>query len=375
MDRRRSIFLNHNYQADPSTPVFDTSRVQQFHQQLPGYAPTPLVSLDAIRDELGVKAVFVKNEASRLGLPSFKILGASWATHQAIISLLNLPSDSPLDTVARAAQRHELKLFAATDGNHGRAIAQMAKHLGIPAFIYIPRDVAMSVTHHITSEGAHVTKCKSHYDDAVRTAHAASEATSGGLFIQDGSFEGYEEIPKWVVEGYSTMMVEIKEQLSEQNLTADLIVSPVGVGSLAHAVVTDCHPRLCPVLVVEPDVAACVQASLRSGNLETVETSNTIMEGLNCGTPSLTAFADLKSKVSAAVTVSDLEAHEAVKRLASFGVYCGPCGGAALAGLARFASVEPRPAFLTEDSVVVLLSTEGPREYTVPVEDTQDGPH
>ncbi|KAK1492471.1 diaminopropionate ammonia-lyase [Colletotrichum tamarilloi] len=371
---RRNVYINDS--TGPIKPVSDASLAQAFHQQLPAFARTPLVSLEDIAQELGVKAVYIKDESNRLGLPSFKILGASWGTYRAITTHLQLSIDTPLADVAKAAQTNNLSLYAATEGNHGRAVAAMAKILGIPAHIYVPSSVAGEAVTNIASEGAKVIVSNSHYDDAVLEAWQASKSVKGGLLIQDNAFVGYEQIPAWIVEGYSTLVREAEQQVADHGLKPTLMVTPVGVGSLAHAVVSHCKSdgRDCAVLSVEPDTAPCLWTSLTAGKPVTVHTSRTIMEGLNCGTVSLTAFDDLRAGIDASATVSDFEAHEAVKYLQTKGVDSGPCGGATVAALRRLAGVSPRPTCLSKDAVVVLLNTEGPRNYKIPLDVSTDDP-
>ncbi|KAF6806792.1 diaminopropionate ammonia-lyase [Colletotrichum sojae] len=370
----RSVYLN------PRTgplPAADTSAVQAFHHQLPSFAPTPLVSLPDVTKELGVRAVFLKDESSRLGLPAFKILGASWGTFRAVAARLGLnPTDTPLADLADAAHRASIALYAATEGNHGRAVAAMARILGVPARIYVPRSVNGEAATLIASEGAHVIVSDLHYDDAVLEAWEAAKVAPNGLFVQDTSFEGYEEIPAWIVEGYSTLLVEAERQVAAQGLTPSLVVTPVGVGSLAHAVVSHCKSAASPraVLAVEPDTAPCLWKSLHAGGPVSVHTTRTIMDGLNCGTVSLTAWDDLKTGVDASATVSDFEAHQAVEYLATKGIRSGPCGGATLAAVRRLAQVTPRPEYLSEDAVVVLLNTEGLRKYDAPLDVSSDDP-
>ncbi|TIC90681.1 Diaminopropionate ammonia-lyase [Colletotrichum higginsianum] len=376
MAHARGVYLNHS--TGSVRPVDNASLAQAFHQQLPSFATTPLVSLDEVARELGVRAVFLKDESNRLGLPSFKILGASWGTYRAVTAHLGLPADTPLEQVAEAARNNSVSLYAATEGNHGRAVAAMARILGVPAHIHIPSTVSDDAVTRIASEGAHVVVVVSdaHYDEAVAEAARAAASVPGGLLIQDNAFEGYEQIPAWIVEGYSTLVLEAEQQVAERGLKPSLLVAPVGVGSLAHAVVSHCKSggRDCAVLAVEPDTAPCLWTSLTAGRPVSVHTSRTIMEGLNCGTVSLTAFDDLRAGVDASATVSDFEAHEAVQYLGTKGVDSGPCGGATVAALRRLAQVTPRPGFLSKDAVVVLLNTEGRRSYKTPLDVSVDDP-
>ncbi|KAH7079873.1 diaminopropionate ammonia-lyase [Paraphoma chrysanthemicola] len=371
---RRPIFFNNK--TGPIQVDTDLSIVRQFHEQLPNYAKTPLISLDEVAKKLKVKSVFVKDESRRLGLPAFKILGASWGSCRTIIARTGIPTDSPVDKIADAAQKEGIVLFTASAGNHGRALAAMARILGIQARIYVPRTVNDEAIRLISSEGATVTVSNTDYDGAMREAWDEASTTQGGLFVQDTAFEGYEDIPKWIVEGYSTLLSETEEQLSEQNLKADLVVTPVGVGSLAHAVVRHCksEDRNCAVMSVEPDTAACLYQSMVAGKETPVITTKTTMEGMNCGTLSSTVFKDLQQGVDASATISDFESHQAIQYLAEKSVNSGPCGGAALAALWRLADASSRPVWLAEDAVVVVLNTEGLRGYEHPRDVSSDDP-
>jgi diaminopropionate ammonia-lyase len=191
---RRTIYTNRFAQSWESTYQRDLSLVQKFHQSLPDFAPTPLVPLPDLAKELGVKEVFVKDETNRLNLPSFKILGASWATFLAIVQRAKLSPQTDLAELGAAAQRLGLKLYTATDGNHGRAIARMAKILGIRAEVFIPIDLDEVTEALIVGEGANAVRVEGDYDDAVRKADEEGRRV-GGVTVQDTAWEGYEEIP------------------------------------------------------------------------------------------------------------------------------------------------------------------------------------
>ncbi|SOE07230.1 diaminopropionate ammonia-lyase [Streptomyces sp. Ag109_G2-15] len=333
------------------------SGVRDFHASLPGYAPTPLTELPALAAQLGVGRVFVKDESSRLGLPAFKALGASWAVHRVLA-----------ERAAQAPGAGPVTLVSATDGNHGRAVARMARLLDQRAQIVVPRGVHPDAVAAIAAEGAEVTRVQGPYDEAVRRA-AEAAAAADAVLVQDTAWPGYERIPGWIVQGYSTLCREIDEQLAAAGAPSPgLVAVPVGVGSLAQAVVT--HYRSRPsgpgpaLLSVEPEAAACVLESLTRGAPVSVTTGETTMAGLNCGTPSSIAWPRLAAGLDAAVAVADAESARAAAELAALGVSSGPCGAAALAG-ARAAvtgegAEERRTALgLGPAAVVVLLSTEG----------------
>ncbi|KAI1982630.1 hypothetical protein LOZ53_006236 [Ophidiomyces ophidiicola] len=366
----RSPFKNpqaSTYQLPPSQ-VINSSNIRKFHQSLPSYSVSPLIPLPDIAKALGVKAVFIKNESSRFGLPSFKILGASWGTFCALTEHLKLsPENTSLAELAEAAKANSVKLFAATDGNHGRAVGRMAKLLGIAATIFVPGLLDSYTQNLIATEGCEVILINGDYDTTVRAASEQAMLLPNGILIQDTSFEGYEKIPAWIVEGYSTMLDEIDSQLHDMSLKPTLLVAPVGVGSLAQAVVAHCKSTKPPISVVtvEPDTAACLHTSLTAGKIIPLQTTGTIMSGLDCGTVSFTAWPMLQAGVDISTMVSDLEAHRAVKLLAAQGVNLGPCGAATLAAIESIST--SNPSILSLDSVVVLLGTEGTRPYIVPV--------
>jgi diaminopropionate ammonia-lyase len=239
----------------------------------------------------------------------------------------------------------------------------MAKLLGLPATVYVPGNVSPPAKDAIVAEGATLVELDMSYDDVVQ--HAAGASDDDLMLIQDTSWAGYEDVPQWIVEGYDTLLTELDEQLRHAGVTRlDLVVVPAGVGSLAQAVVA--HYRStehrATVLVVEPDTAASVTTSLRSGRMVSVPTADTVMTGLNCGTVSAIAWPILRAGLDASVTVTDRAALEAVEELMRLGIDSGPCGAATLAG-ARAVLTNPsrRSALgIRDDAVVALLSTEGP---------------
>ncbi|MGW9596779.1 diaminopropionate ammonia-lyase [Streptomyces chartreusis] len=329
-----------------------------FHAALPDYAPTPLLELPQLAAELGIGRVFVKDESCRLGLPAFKALGAFWAVHRTLVE--------------RAADNKELgsvTLVTATDGNHGRAVARMARLLGQHAHVFVSHSVHPQAVAAIAAEEAKVTQVSGPYDEAVRLA-AEAASSPDAVLVQDTAWAGYERVPGWIVEGYSTLCSEVDEQLAAEGVVEgpDLVAVPVGVGSLAQAVITHYRSRplrYAPALLsVEPEAAACVLESLTAGEIVSVTTGETSMAGLNCGTPSSLAWPYLRGGLDASVAVTDCDSARAAADLAAAGVSSGPCGAAALAGLrAALTGVgaeERRTALgLGPSSVVVLLSTEG----------------
>jgi diaminopropionate ammonia-lyase len=172
-------------------------QVEPFHRSLPDYAVTPLVPLPDLARQLGLAQVLLKDESNRLGLPAFKILGASWAVFKAVAAQCNLPLTSTLDEVGLAAKRSGIRLVTCTEGNWGRAVSRMAKYLHITAIIFVPNFMDQATQRKIESEGAEVVVVEGDYDFSIKAAR--EEADRDGLLVMDVSWEGYDEIPEVVV--------------------------------------------------------------------------------------------------------------------------------------------------------------------------------
>ncbi len=348
------------------------SSAAAFHRTLEGYAPTPLTSLPSLAAELGVGHVFIKNESNRLGLPAFKILGASWAVCRALCEKFGLEADTMTVPALRDFLHTEVPaqnlpvLVTATDGNHGRAVSRMGRLLGLKARVYVPAGLSSAALDGIHGEGADLVELDSIYDDVVAAAAKSTECNEADLLVQDTSWAGYTDIPQWIVDGYTTLFAEIDEVLASAGmLEPDLVACPVGVGSLAHAMVDHYRNPNSPapsLLSVEPETAACIAQSLLAGKPVTVDTSfPTIMSGLNCGTPSELGWPSLLGGFDAAVTVTEEECRDAVMDLSVLGQDAGPCGASTLAGVRNALADELRRNDLgiNEDSIIVLVSTEG----------------
>jgi diaminopropionate ammonia-lyase len=363
-----NIYINPNYKPlrnlSPPNP-----EIRAFHRSLPHYAATPLVSLPSLAKELEISHFLLKNESSRLGLPAFKILGASWATAKAVSKRLGIPISSQdsekgsIQQLAGTAKAADLTLYAATDGNHGRAVARMAVYLGIKARIYVPLMVDQEQIAKIESEGAVVEVWQGNYDETVLvTKDAAAKHPGGkGLLISDTGLDMEEETPRWIVDGYQTLFEEIDEQvgaLTGKRITH--VLTPLGVGSLCSATCThfgrDEEAGRAEIVTVENVAAPCFKKSLKAGKMVSTETGYTICTGLCCGTVSVTAWPIIKDGVSMALTVEDVEVEKAMLDLWDLGVSAGPCGAATTAGARLLRNLGP-------DSVVVVLCTEGKRSY------------
>ena len=299
---------NWNRFRAPMKPVAPDPAVRAFHRSLEGYRPTPLTSCPRAAAALGIGSLYVKDESARFGLNAFKALGASWAMSR---------------TAAPA-------FSTATDGNHGRAVAWMARRMGSAAHVFVPRNTPIPRRVLIEREGAYVHVIDGTYDDAVR-ACAAESAAQNWQVIADTGYPGYLEIPQLVVEGYSTLFAEYAEQECER---PDLVFIQGGVGGLLSAAVGHFGgppPRL---IAVEPLDADCLLESISSadGQPRTARgAQNSIMQGLNCGEVSLSAWPTVRHGVDLFVAIEDALAREAMELIAP--VDSGESGAAGVAGL------------------------------------------
>ncbi|MFL5844013.1 MAG: pyridoxal-phosphate dependent enzyme [Solirubrobacteraceae bacterium] len=311
-----SLLVNPAYAPD-TLERSDPSRAAEaraFHEALPGYAPTPVHEL--------APGVFLKDESDRLGLPAFKVLGASWAIESALRGRGDVHT-----------------LVAASAGNHGRAVAHVAGRRGLAAKVFLPERARPARRAAIEGEGAEVVVGGT-YEDAVALA-AAEGRRDGFLELADvGEGGGPAE---WVIEGYATLFAELAEQAS----FAALIV-PAGVGSLAAAAARFGAQAGVEVWVVEPETAACVTASLAAGAPTAIDNPGTAMAGLDCAEVSAAAWPSLRAGVRGTITVSDEQARAAMDELAARGLAIGDCGAAPLAALPL---LDVRP--------VALIATEG----------------
>ena len=321
----------------------------RFHRRLPGYEETPLVDAPGLADALGVGKVYVKDESSRLGLPAFKVLGASWAAYRALEERLGGEGfgdnwEEVGDLQERLEPLRPLSLVAATDGNHGRAVARVARLLGLGTKIFVPQDMAAARREAIAREGAEVVVVAGTYDEAVE--RSAEEEGEDALVISDMSWPGYERVPWWVIEGYGTMLWEVEDELGRRGeAEPDLIVVQVGVGAFAAAVAShirspaaSSHPKL---MSVEPASADCLLESVAAGRIVSVPgPHDSIMSGLNCGRPSLVAWPMVSRGIDLFVAVDDEPAREAMRLAAESGVVSGETGAAGLGGLLELLRAE-----------------------------------
>jgi diaminopropionate ammonia-lyase len=314
----------------------------EFHRGLSGYAPSKLRDAPELAAAMRVGRVLLKVETARFGLPAFKILGASWAAEQLL---------SERDAGG-------ITLVTATDGNHGRAVARVARMRGLAAHILVPAGTAQARIDGIAGEGAHVEVVDGSYDEAVERAAGMADDTH--VVLSDTSWPGYEDVPRWVVEGYETIFREADEQLD--GAVPDVALIPIGVGSLGVAAAAhwpDAPPRL---VGLEPETAACALESIRAGEPVTVPgPHDSIMAGLNAGTVSKLAWPVLRDRFDAFCAIDDSWAEDGMRKLAAIGVQAGEVsGGTVGAALAICGDDTARDELgIGEESSLFLLLTEG----------------
>lgn len=349
-------------------------RVRAFHRSLPGYAPTPLVRLDVLAQRLGLAGLWLKDESARLGLDAFKVLGAAYAVARALGERLQLAGGLDFERLRAAlGDVSVFTLVTATDGNHGRALAWVARALGQHAVVFLPSGAAAHRVQAISELGAQAEVHSGNYDDAVRHA-ARLAAERGWVLVQDTAWAGYEQVPRWIMQGYLTMFAEAFEQLGDRSPTHVFIQAGVGslAGSLQGYLRERCGANGPALYVVEPQAAACYYDSARSrdGRARTVAGAlETIMTGLAAGQPSTLGWAILRDYAAGFFACADAVAEQGARLLAQ------PLGadppvasgesGAVTAGLAAWLRErnEARPIAdaigLGPESRVLLFSTEG----------------
>lgn len=329
--------------------------VSHWFQHLDLYSPTPLRKLKRYAREIGVGELMIKDESCRLGLNAFKILGVSYAVQRLIDS-----GDIRAGSI----------LACATDGNHGCALAHVARHRQLSSRIFIHKGASASRVRAIEAEGAQVMIVDGNYDDSVKLAAREAER-HGWLLISDTAWPGYETVPHLIMAGYTMLMTEAALQWDKP---PDLILVQAGVGALAGAVVGWFREKFGAdrpqIVSCEPENAACLLASMRAGTPVVLGGSlETIMAGLSCGTVSAIAWPALIDGLDACVTVTDEECANAVRKLAHpklgdpmiISGESGACGVAALAAIMNRIDLRilRDSLHLNEESRVMVINTEG----------------
>ncbi|QXA74098.1 diaminopropionate ammonia-lyase [Klebsiella aerogenes] len=374
------ININQFY-TGKSSSLFTTEiaeEARRFHAQIPGYAETPLISLNALASRLGVKAIYVKDESKRFGLNAFKVLGGSYALGKFLADKLGVDiSAIDFRTVAHQLPS-PLTFTTATAGNHGTGVAWAAREMGQKAVVFMPEGSAQASVDRIKGLGAECIVTDCNYDDTVRLASATAD-DKGWTLVQDTAWEGYEEIPAWISQGYTTMAAEAATQLQSQGVEAPShIMLQAGVGAMAGGVLgyfADLYgaERFCSV-ISEPAAADCLYRSITSVQGERVAVGgvlNSIMAGLACGEVNPVTWNILRDCGAAFASVSDDVSATGMRLLGNplsgdRQIISGE-SGAINAGLLYLlatssgedARVMKEHLGINEDAVILIFSTEG----------------
>ena len=384
MDKIKWVLNEMPKSEDKYLPLMETEKIRQvkaFHESFPQYTVTPLARLDGMAGRLGLGGLFVKDESWRFGLNAFKVLGGSFAmaryiageTGKSIADMTYeyMTGEQLLKDFGQAT------FFTATDGNHGRGVAWAAKKLGQKAVVHMPKDTVQMRYDNVAREGATVTIDDLNYDDCVRVAAAEAAQTEHGIVLQDTAWEGYEEAPSWIMQGYGTLILEAAEQLRamEVNRPSHVFVQ-AGVGCLAGAVVgffANLFPTDPPkFIIMEAEKAACLyegacrkdgESAIVGGDLPT------IMAGLACGEPNIIGWDILRNHADAFLACPDWTAARGMRMLAAplKGDPAVTSGESGAVGMGVVDALMTDPAYaelkeklgLNQHSNVLLISTEG----------------
>ena len=364
------------------------SKARKFHESFPQYSKTPLARLTAMADFLGLDRLYCKDESYRFGLNAFKVLGGSFAMARYIAKELGKDvSEFPYEVLTSKQLKDDFgqaTFFTATDGNHGRGVAWAANKLGQKAVVFMPKGTTRTRLENIRKENAQATIEDMNYDDCVRLAAEHAAKTPRGVVIQDTAWEGYEEIPSWIMQGYGTMASEADEQLKEDGCCRPThIFIQAGVGSLAGAVtgyfVNRYRETPPTIVVVEADEAACLYKGAKAcdGKPRIVDGDMpTIQAGLACGEPNTISWEILKNHIKVFTACPDWVSVQGMRLLGAPlkgdpQVISGESGAVPM-GLLFNIMTKPELASLKEalaldrTSRVLLFSTEGdtdPQRY------------
>ena len=359
----------------------NVGKARKFHESFPQYSVTPLAQLKGMAEYLGLGSLFDKDESYRFGLNAFKVLGGSFAMARYIAGQLGKDvSEVDYNYLTGDKLKEEFgqaTFFTATDGNHGRGVAWAANRLGQKAVVLMPKGSVQSRFNNIAKEGAQVSIEEVNYDECVRRANAMAEKTEHGVMVQDTAWEGYEDIPAWIMQGYGTMASEAAQQLKEAGVDRPThIFIQAGVGSLAGAVqgyfanlFHDCEPT---VVVMEAQAADCLYQGAKAGDgdIRIVDGDlSTIMAGLACGEPNIISWDILKNHSAFFVSCPDWVSAKGMRMLGA-PVKGDPqvvSGESGAVGMGLIATLMTEPEYaelkqaigLDENSRVLMFSTEG----------------
>jgi len=297
------INKNNNFNKKEILKILSSEDIDEAYKTISSwnnYSPTPLISLNKLNEKLKLNKIFYKDESKRFHLKSFKALGGAYAVEKIIKG-----NDKTI-------------ISTATAGNHGRSVAWGSQKNGLKCKIFISEFVSESRAEVMRNFGADVIRVKGNYEDSLNECIKQSNQNNWQI-VQDVAWEDYKLIPKLTMAGYSVMMKEISEQIKNEKISH--VILQAGVGGMAAAMVAgivrylDYIPQ---IIIVEPDSAACVLESIRTGKIEKISIEKeSLMGGMSCDEVSLVPWEILKNSISHCVTVSDDYIAKTVKRLAN----------------------------------------------------------
>jgi len=346
------INKNNNFNKKEILKILSSEDIDEAYKTISSwdnYSPTPLISLNKLNEKLKLNKIFYKDESKRFHLKSFKALGGAYAVEKII------------------KENNKAVISTATAGNHGRSVAWGSQKNGLKCKIFISEFVSESRAEVMRNFGASVIRVKGNYEDSLNECIKQSNKNNWQI-VQDVAWKDYKLVPKLTMAGYSVMMKEISEQIKNEKISH--VILQAGVGGMAAAMVAgiarylDYIPQ---IIIVEPDSAACVLESIRTGKIEKISIEKeSIMGGMSCGEVSLVPWEILKNSVHFCVTVSDDYISKTVKHLANkqfsdekiVGGECSTPGIASLIGLSNNQEIRKKTN-LNKDSNVLLFGCEG----------------
>ncbi|WP_408901407.1 diaminopropionate ammonia-lyase [Photobacterium piscicola] len=371
-----NVSANRHYNGNKS--VLFTQKIAQetraFHQQIEGYSPTPLVSLPHLAAYLGVKAILIKDESKRFGLNAFKVLGGSYALGRVLAEHLNINiNEIDLKTVANKLKQ-PLVFTTATAGNHGTGVAWAAREMGQKAVVYMPKGSPQASVERIQGLGAECIVTDVNYDDTVRLANKTAE-DNGWMLVQDTAWDGYEQIPTWISQGYMTMADEAIDQAENANEGLPThVMLQAGVGAMAGGILGYLVDRLgsenIKTIIGEPSAADCIYRSGNKGEMVNVTGDlSSIMAGLACGEPNPITWPILRDSSHTFISAEDSITALGMRILGNplQGDNCivsGESGALSMGILYQLMTTESgkteaKKMGLNKDAVVMIFSTEG----------------
>lgn len=343
--RLQNSWRGHGLSAAALAPLADAGAVTALLSRCPAHAPTPLRDMPSLATELGVARIHLKDERQRMGLGSFKALGAAHAiAHEAAAGA---------NTDFRDALTGRVYV-AASAGNHGLSVAAGARVFGARAVIYLSAAVPEAFAERLRTKGAEVVRAGADYEASMRAASDAAQS-QGWTLLSDSSWPGYTELPLRVMEGYLQLPAEVVMQIGT---APSHILLQAGVGGLAAAVAA--HARHVwgggpQIIIVEPQAAPALMDAIHSGHVVDATGPASCMGRLDCKTASMIALSGLARDADVFVTISEADAMRAAELLAAHGMPTTPSGAAGVAALV--AGLD-----LPEDAHVLAIISEGPED-------------